>query len=223
MGQLRAGDGHDARSSHLHADPSTRLRSRASSCWPSLGDRGAAASSSCCACSPSRRPARFDDRADTGQELRHRRDRPLRQPAQRCAAVLRLAPGLRSLEFRQHLRPGPAQRLSQAFAVLWLARRHLLPAADHRHHHRGLQVRCSSARHGRMPRSSLFCAFIGTVIQGVQIDTDHWRHFYWMLGMIWGSMQRLPPMWCRRGGQFPSQPDTLLHTPSLRAMSGVLS
>jgi O-antigen ligase len=32
----------------------------------------------------------------------------------------------------------------------------------------------------------LFCPFIGTVIQGVQIDTDHWRHFYWMLGMIWG-------------------------------------
>jgi hypothetical protein len=20
----------------------------------------------------------------------------------------------------------------------------------------------------------------------VQIDTDHWRHFYWMLGMMWG-------------------------------------
>ncbi len=25
-----------------------------------------------------------------------------------------------------------------------------------------------------------------TILQGVQIDTDHWRHFYMMLGIIWG-------------------------------------
>jgi hypothetical protein len=33
---------------------------------------------------------------------------------------------------------------------------------------------------------AVLCPFLGTVIQGVQIDTDHWRHFYWMLGLIWG-------------------------------------
>lgn len=27
---------------------------------------------------------------------------------------------------------------------------------------------------------------IFTVFQGVQIDTDHWRHFYLMLGLLWG-------------------------------------
>lgn len=25
-----------------------------------------------------------------------------------------------------------------------------------------------------------------TILQGLQIDTDHWRHFYLMLGLIWG-------------------------------------
>jgi len=25
-----------------------------------------------------------------------------------------------------------------------------------------------------------------TILQGVQIDTDHWRHFYLLLGLIWG-------------------------------------
>ena len=33
---------------------------------------------------------------------------------------------------------------------------------------------------------ALFCAFLTTALQGVQIDTDHWRHFYWMLGLNWG-------------------------------------
>ncbi len=33
---------------------------------------------------------------------------------------------------------------------------------------------------------ALFCVFLATALQGVQIDTDHWRHFYWMLGLNWG-------------------------------------
>jgi hypothetical protein len=33
---------------------------------------------------------------------------------------------------------------------------------------------------------ALFCTFLGTAMQGIQIDTDHWRHFYWILGMTWG-------------------------------------
>ena len=32
----------------------------------------------------------------------------------------------------------------------------------------------------------VFCPLLTTIFQGVQIDTDHWRHFYWMLGMMWG-------------------------------------
>ena len=29
-------------------------------------------------------------------------------------------------------------------------------------------------------------AFVGELAEGVVIDTDHWRHFYLLLGMIWG-------------------------------------
>ena len=32
----------------------------------------------------------------------------------------------------------------------------------------------------------IFCPLLTTMLQGVQIDTDHWRHFYWMLGLMWG-------------------------------------
>jgi hypothetical protein len=33
---------------------------------------------------------------------------------------------------------------------------------------------------------AVFAPLVSTVFQGVQIDTEHWRHFYWMLGMLWG-------------------------------------
>jgi len=31
-----------------------------------------------------------------------------------------------------------------------------------------------------------YAAFVGEVIEGFVIDTDHWRHFYLLLGVIWG-------------------------------------
>ena len=31
-----------------------------------------------------------------------------------------------------------------------------------------------------------FAAFIGEVAEGFVIDTDHWRHFFLLLGMVWG-------------------------------------
>ena len=33
---------------------------------------------------------------------------------------------------------------------------------------------------------SAFAAFVGEVLEGFVIDTDHWRHFFLLLGMIWG-------------------------------------
>jgi hypothetical protein len=32
----------------------------------------------------------------------------------------------------------------------------------------------------------VFCPMVSTIFQGVQIDTDHWRHFYWLMGLNWG-------------------------------------
>ena len=31
-----------------------------------------------------------------------------------------------------------------------------------------------------------YCVFLTTTLQGIQIDTDHWRHYYWLLGIVWG-------------------------------------
>jgi hypothetical protein len=31
-----------------------------------------------------------------------------------------------------------------------------------------------------------FCPLFAMVLQGIQIDTDHWRHFYLLLGIVWG-------------------------------------
>jgi O-antigen ligase len=33
---------------------------------------------------------------------------------------------------------------------------------------------------------AVFCPLFTTLLQGVQIDTDHWRHLYLMFGMMWG-------------------------------------
>src|SRR5690242_10411531 len=32
-----------------------------------------------------------------------------------------------------------------------------------------------------------YATFVGEVIEGFVIDTDHWRHFYLLLGVIWGD------------------------------------
>ena len=33
---------------------------------------------------------------------------------------------------------------------------------------------------------AIFTAFVGTVGESFIIDTDHWRHFWMMLGVMWG-------------------------------------
>jgi hypothetical protein len=44
-----------------------------------------------------------------------------------------------------------------------------------------------------------FACFISVTVQGVQIDMEHWRHMYWMVGLVWGffaasfSYQHRPP------------------------------
>jgi O-antigen ligase len=33
-----------------------------------------------------------------------------------------------------------------------------------------------------------YVVFVGHIALGTVIDTDHWRHFYLLLGLIWGGM-----------------------------------
>jgi hypothetical protein len=31
-----------------------------------------------------------------------------------------------------------------------------------------------------------YAAFVGEAVEGFIVDTDHWRHFFLLLGLIWG-------------------------------------
>jgi positive regulator of sigma E activity len=31
-----------------------------------------------------------------------------------------------------------------------------------------------------------YAVFVGEIIEGMIVDTDHWRHFFLLLGLIWG-------------------------------------
>jgi hypothetical protein len=33
---------------------------------------------------------------------------------------------------------------------------------------------------------AVFCPMVAVILQGIQIDTDHWRHFYLLMGIVWG-------------------------------------
>ena len=47
----------------------------------------------------------------------------------------------------------------------------------------------------------LVAAFFGMALEGAVIDTDHWRHFYLIMAMIWGmalARPALPPSEMRR-------------------------
>jgi len=51
-----------------------------------------------------------------------------------------------------------------------------------------------------------FAAFTGEVLEGFVIDSDHWRHFYLLLGMIWGlaaaTLNEQQRHAMRRGGAY---------------------
>lgn len=52
----------------------------------------------------------------------------------------------------------------------------------------------------RMEAIAIWSVLFVTILQGMQIDTDHWRHLYVMLGLIWG-LAALPD-----GGALPRTP-----------------
>lgn len=45
----------------------------------------------------------------------------------------------------------------------------------------------------------LLAAFIGMAFEGVVIDTDHWRHFFLIMAMIWGAALAPMAAWGRSG------------------------
>ena len=49
------------------------------------------------------------------------------------------------------------------------------------------------------PAIAIWSVLFVTILQGIQIDTDHWRHFYLLLGLLWG-LAVLPANHPPRGG-----------------------
>jgi hypothetical protein len=40
---------------------------------------------------------------------------------------------------------------------------------------------------------AIFSAFLGTVGESFVIDTDHWRHFWMMIGAVWAMVAAAVP------------------------------
>jgi O-antigen ligase len=53
----------------------------------------------------------------------------------------------------------------------------------------------------------VYCAFVGVQMESAIIDTDHWRHYFLLLGLIWGLMIASRPY--IRAPAPASRPDTL--------------
>jgi O-antigen ligase len=56
-------------------------------------------------------------------------------------------------------------------------------------------LRCS-VRNGALQGAFLIstAAFAGLVVEGFVVDTDHWRHFFIIMGCIWGLADAKPPI-----------------------------
>jgi O-Antigen ligase len=61
---------------------------------------------------------------------------------------------------------------------------------------------------------AIFSAFLGTVGEGFVIDTDHWRHFWMMLGAMWGLFAAAQPYRAAAAEPIESEPAA---APSLRS------
>ena len=51
---------------------------------------------------------------------------------------------------------------------------------------------------------AVYCAFVGAAAESVLIDSDHWRHYFLLLGVIWGLMTASRPH--LRGRAAPTAP-----------------
>jgi hypothetical protein len=53
---------------------------------------------------------------------------------------------------------------------------------------------------------AIFAAYLGTVGESFVIDTDHWRHFWMMLGAMWGLFAAAQPYKAAAAEPAPSEP-----------------
>ena len=53
---------------------------------------------------------------------------------------------------------------------------------------RGLRLRVRRDAVAARPIIAVYCAFVGAAAESVLIDSDHWRHYFLLLGVTWGLM-----------------------------------
>jgi hypothetical protein len=97
-------------------------------------------------------------------------------------------------------RRGPAQYLSQLLYGGRLARRvllrHTLSAVTVMLGLRFVPVRTS----WQPTYLAVYAAYLGVLVESAIIDIDHWRHFFLMLGALWGLMAATRARaWSRHG------------------------
>ena len=42
---------------------------------------------------------------------------------------------------------------------------------------------------------AVYAAFLGTAVESAIIDSDHWRHYWLLIGLLWGLMAASQPYW----------------------------
>ena len=75
---------------------------------------------------------------------------------------------------------GGISYLLLTFSTIWVGLRSILIPSPWRRH-----------------AIAFFSPLLLIIIQGIQIDTDHWRHFYLLLGMVWG-LYAASELWLQR-------------------------
>ena len=53
---------------------------------------------------------------------------------------------------------------------------------------------------------ALYAAFVGMAAEGLVIDSDHWRHYFLVLGLLWGLMAAARAQRARGSGFVPAAP-----------------
>jgi hypothetical protein len=61
---------------------------------------------------------------------------------------------------------------------------------------------------------AIFAAFLGTVGESFVIDTDHWRHFWMMLGAMWGMFAAAQPYKTRKEASLTAPAEFLQSDPA---------
>ena len=83
---------------------------------------------------------------------------------------------------------GPAQRLSQ---LLHHRRLDLGRGLSHAHAGDAGREHCASsscATPWQPTYHAVYAAFVGVAAESIIIDSDHWRHYFLILGVLWGLM-----------------------------------